>query len=349
MRYACGNAPELLAVRGCPTLTPVIERPSIDRRMQGIGQKEALALMRLEASGVEMLLDRASRVRAESFGDAVRLCAITNAKSGRCTEQCDFCSQSARFDTNTPVYPLKDARTIADEAIRAKEAGAREFSIVTSGRTVRKEGEIAAIEEAIGLVVAETGLEVCASLGDIPRNVLVRLRDAGLVRYHHNVETAPSFHPSIVHTHSYEDEVRVVREAREVGLDVCCGGILGMGETREQRVEMAFALRDIEPDCVPLNFLDPRPGTPLEHLDDLTPLECLKIIAVFRLVMPATHIFVCGGRELNLADKQRLMFRSGATGTMVGDYLTTKGSPAEEDHRMIREAGFRIEGIGIAR
>jgi len=311
-----------------------------------ITRREALELMMLEDEDVQPLLDRAASVRASRFGDAVRLCAISNAKSGRCPEHCDFCTQSVRFETDAPSHSMKDPRTIADEARRAGEAGAREFSIVTSGRSLGSERDIAAVEEAVRLIVDETGLEVCASLGEVSRDVLVRLRDAGLVRYHHNVETAPSFHSSIVHTHSYEDEVRVVREARDVGLKVCCGGILGMGETREQRVEMAFAIKEIDPQCVPLNFLDPRPGTPLAELDELTPLECLKIIAVFRLVMPETHIFVCGGRERNLKGRQAEIFRSGATGTMVGDYLTTKGQPADEDRRMIAEAGFRVEGAG---
>jgi biotin synthase len=316
------------------------------KNMQPISRGEALELMALEGADVQPLLDRAATVRSELFGDAVRLCAISNAKSGRCPEHCDFCTQSVRFETDAPSYPMKDARTIADEARQARDAGAREFSIVTSGRSLRSERDIAAVEQAVRLIVEETGLEVCASLGELPRDVLVRLRDAGLVRYHHNVETAPSFHPSIVHTHGYEDEVRVVREARDVGLKVCCGGILGMGETREQRVEMAFAIREIDPQCVPLNFLDPRPGTPLADLDELTPLECLKIIAVFRLVMPGTHIFVCGGRERNLQGRQAEIFRSGATGTMVGDYLTTRGQPADEDRRMIAEAGFRVEEAG---
>jgi len=305
--------------------------------------------MALEGERVQPLLDRAAAVRASRFGDAVRLCAICNAKSGRCPERCDFCTQSVRFETDAPAHPMKDPTTIVDEARRAARAGAREFSIVTSGRALRSERDVAAVEEAVRRIVAETGLEVCASLGEVSREVLVRLRDAGLVRYHHNVETAPSFHPSIVHTHSYEDEVRVVREARDVGLKVCCGGILGMGETREQRVEMAFALKEIDPQCVPLNFLDPRPGTPLSDLDELTPLECLKIIAVFRLVMPGTYIFVCGGRERNLAGRQGEIFRSGATGTMVGDYLTTRGQPADEDRRMIDRAGFRVEGSGSDR
>ncbi len=311
--------------------------------MEGITRDEALAVLRTPDDGLLPLLARAHKVRRERFGDAVRLCAITNARSGRCPERCDFCVQSVHFDTDVPVYPLKDADTMVAEARRAREAGAREFSIVTSGRRLSKNEDIAVVEQAVRRIAAEVGLEVCASIGEVDRRVLDRLRAAGMVRLHHNIETAPSFHSRVVHTHTFEDEVKVVREAREAGLATCCGGILGMGEDDAARVEMAFALEDIRPDCVPLNFLDPRPGTPLAHVDDLTPATCLRIIAMFRLVLPDTHIFVCGGREKNLAHLQADMFCAGATGTMVGDYLTTSGQRAEEDHRMIAEAGFRIE------
>lgn len=313
--------------------------------MDGIGKEEALAILRTPDAELEVLLSRVERVRRDVFGDRVRLCAITNAKSGRCAERCDYCVQSVHFDTEPPEHPLKDVETMVEEARRAREAGAREFSIVTSGRKLHREREIAVVEEAVRRITDEVGLEVCASVGEVGRDVLVRLRDAGMVRFHHNVETAPSHHPKVVHTHGYDDEVRVVREAQEVGLKTCCGGILGMGETDGQRVEMALALRELSPQCVPLNFLDPRPGTPLAMLDELTPGDCIRIIAMFRLVMPRTHIFVCGGRERNLAHLQDQMFRAGATGTMVGDYLTTRGQPAEEDRRMIRNAGFRVEGM----
>ena len=309
----------------------------------GISRQEALEVLSLPEEELEQLLARTERLRRERFGDEVRLCAISNAKSGRCAERCDFCAQSAAFSTQAPVFPIKSARQIADEAQRAEAAGAREFSIVTSGRALRHGRELAEVEGAVRLIGAETRMERCASLGELPGDELDRLREAGLQRYHHNIETAPSFHDQIVHSHSYDDEVRVVTEARERGLMTCCGGILGLGETPEQRVEMALALRELEPDCVPLNFLDPRPGTPLCGMQRLTPSECLQIIAVFRLVLPGTPIFVCGGREANLLDQQQRIFAAGANGTMVGDYLTTSGQCADEDRAMIAAAGFRVE------
>lgn len=321
----------------------------MSKQTRGITRGEALELLTVQGQELEALIQRADALREATFGRQVRLCAISNAKSGSCPEQCDFCAQSVRFRTAAPSFPMKPARQIADEARRAHAAGAREFSIVTSGRALRRESDIAQVEGALRLIGEETGMERCASLGEMPDEVLRRLREAGMLRYHHNIETAPSFHASIVHTHSYDDEVRVVREARDAGLLTCSGGILGLGESPEQRVEMALALRELDPDCVPLNFLDPRPGTPLEGREDLTPLECLRVIAIFRLVLPDKPIFVCGGRERNLRELQRRMFEAGANGTMVGDYLTTAGQPADADRRMITAAGFTIERASSGR
>jgi biotin synthase len=311
---------------------------------EGIGAQEALEILRTPDEGIEDLLDRAEAARREVFGDGVSLCAITNAKSGRCAERCDYCVQSVHFETDAPDFPLKDAASMVVEAERAARAGAGRFSLVTSGRRLSREAEIAVIEEAVRGIADGVGVEVCASVGEVDRSVLDRLRAAGLARLHHNVETAPSFHQRVVHTHTYEDEVRVLHEAREAGLCTCAGGVLGMGESLEQRVEMALALRELAPESVPLNFLDPRPGTPLADLDELTPTDCLRAIAMFRLVMPRMPLIVCGGRERNLAHRQAEMFRAGATGAMVGDYLTTRGRHAGEDRRMIREAGLRLEG-----
>lgn len=238
---------------------------------------------------------------------------------------------------------MKAARCIADEAMKAERAGASEFSIVTSGRSLRHHRELSEVAEAVRLIGEETRMERCASLGELPRDVLSRLKESGLTRYHHNIEAAPSFHPRIVHTHSYDDEVEAIQAAQDSGLKVCSGGILGMGESDEQRVEMALALRQLRPDCVPLNFLDPRPGTPLSGGHALSPMDCLRLIAMFRLVLPHTPIFVCGGREANLQHLQHRIFEAGASGTMVGDYLTTRGQQAAVDRAMILDAGLQIE------
>jgi biotin synthase len=309
----------------------------------GISPQEAIELLALKDTEREQLIGQAERIRRERFGDRVRLCAISNAKSGACPERCDFCAQSAAFQTTAPVFPMKTAGQIAAEAERAEAAGAREFAIVTSGRTLRHHREMEEVRSAVRLINEQTRMETCASLGEVNAETLAELRETGLIRYHHNIETAPSFHHQIVHTHGYDDEVQVVEHAKAQGLAVCCGGILGMGETDAQRVEMAFALRDLAPACVPLNFLDPRPGTPLERMPRLSSGKCLQIIALFRLVLPRTHIFICGGREACLGSAQRRIFEAGATGMMVGDYLTTRGQGSDEDRRMIERAGFTIE------
>ncbi len=316
------------------------------KQKQGITRQEALELLRVQGEEFEQLIRRADAIRRGLHGDQVRLCAISNARSGACPERCDFCAQSSHFPgAQAPRFPMKEARQIADEAVAAERAGAREFSIVTSGRWLKHSRDLERVQGALELIGQETGMERCASLGELPPDEMARLREAGMLRYHHNVETAPSFHDKIVHSHSYDDEVKVITDAQEAGLLTCCGGIFGMGETPEQRVEMALSLRELSPDCVPLNFLDPRPGTPLEGIqNDLTPEECLRIIAIFRLVLPDTPIFVCGGREANLGAEQGRIFEAGASGTMVGDYLTTQGQSSEKDRQMISDAGFVIEG-----
>jgi biotin synthase len=327
--------------RGMQTAERNIEKKTGSR---GLTEKEALELMSGPRQDLDDLISRACRVREEFHGKSVRMCAIINAKSGQCPERCAFCSQSKYFHTASPVYPLKSPEEILDAAGRAEKDLASEFSIVTSGRSVRSKSEIASIARSIRLIKGSTGLGRCASLGELHPEVYFMLKEAGLQCYHHNVETAPSLHPRIVPTHTFEDEARIISHARAADLVTCCGGILGMGETDAQRVELIFALRDIDPDRIPLNFLDPIRGTPLEGMNQLGPEDCLRIIAVFRLAMPEKHMIICGGRERNLGSLQKKIFDAGATGTMVGDYLTTEGQSPGLDREMIQRAGYRIAG-----
>jgi biotin synthase len=297
------------------------------------------------ASGaqLEALLDRADAVRRAVHGDEVALCGITNAKSGRCPEDCGFCSQSAHFpEAEAPVYPLVGPDEIVAQARAAERAGAREFSIVTSGTRIAKEGELAAVEEAVRRLRAETAVEPCASLGLMRAPELARLKAAGLMHYHHNLETARSFFGSVCTTHGYDEQLETIRAARGLGLKLCSGGILGMGETPEQRVELAETIRDLGIDCVPLNFLNPRPGTPMANVKAITADECLAAVAVYRLMMPSAHIFVMGGREVNLGERQHLIFRAGADGTMVGNYLTSAGRAPERTVGMVEAQGLRL-------
>jgi biotin synthase len=309
-----------------------------------ISADEARALIRHDAGApLEALMERARAVREAVHGREVALCGITNAKSGRCPEDCGFCSQSAHFpEADAPVYPLLSADDIVAQARAAERAGAREFSIVTSGTRVSTEAELAVLEEAIRRIRAETAVEPCASLGLVREQDLARLKAAGLLHYHHNLETARSFFPRVCSTHTYDAQLETIRTARRLGMQLCTGGILGMGETPEQRVELAEELRALGVHCVPLNFLNPRPGTPMADVRAITPGECLAAIAVFRLMLPAAHVFVMGGREVNLGDRQELIFRAGADGTMVGNYLTSAGRAPDRTVAMIEEQGLAL-------
>ncbi len=243
------------------------------------------------------LLARANAVRQATHGNQIALCGITNAKSGRCAEDCGFCSQSAHFEsTGSPEFPMISAREIADHARAAEAAGAREFSIVTSGTRLSKESELRVVEEALGHIRRETSVKRCASLGLMKRPELERLKRAGLQSLHHNLESARSFFDKVCTTHTYDEQIETIRTAKELGYSLCTGGILGMGETPEQRVELGETIRDLGADCVPINFLNPRQGTPMAGMHAITAEECLAVVAVYRLMMPAAHIFVMGGR-----------------------------------------------------
>ena len=263
-----------------------------------------------------------------------------SAKSGLCKEDCTFCSQSVRYSTGAPEFPMVGAGEIAEAARRAERAGANEFSIVTSGTAIDKDRDISTLSDALKSMNTSTDLESCASLGIMKRDTLKKLKEAGLKSYHHNLETSRSFFPKVCTTHSYDEDVETVREAKALGFYVCSGGIFGLGESWEDRIELADTLRDLDVDSVPINFLDPREGTPLEGTKNLSPKECLRIIALFRLMMPETDIIVCGGREVNLRDLQPMIFAAGANGMMLGNYLTTKGRSAEDDLRMIEDLGL---------
>ncbi len=291
----------------------------------------------------ETILPLTNRLREMAFGNEVSFCSIVNAKSGACVETCNFCSQSASFKgAQAPLYPLMKADQILEKAKEAEAMGGTEFSIVTSGRGMTKEKELETMVDAITKIRQETELETCASLGLMSREDLLRLKEAGMRHYHHNIETAKSYFPNVVQSHSWEEEVATVKLAKELGFETCCGGIMGMGENLDQRIEFVMQLKEIDPHSIPINFLNPRPGTPFGEKNELTPLDCLKIIAALRLAMPTKDLFVCGGREVNLKEYQDLMFQAGASGTMLGNYLTTKGRSSEQDVEMIERLGFKV-------
>jgi len=308
----------------------------------GISAADALSVLRLPQADLWRLLDVTEEVRRRFKGEGIRLCSIVNAKSGLCSEDCSFCSQSIRSKASIPKYPLLPEEEMVRAAREAKERGAREFSIVVSGLAMRSRAELTRVGDAVERIRDEVGLETCVSLGTLSGEQVSYLLSRGLRSVHHNLETSRSFFPSVCSTHDYEEDLRAVREAKAAGAWVCCGGIFGIGESEEDRVELAMTLRELAVDSIPVNFLNPVPGTPVEGKRELTPFCCLKIIAMMRLCHPGREIIVCGGREVNLRDLQGLIFAAGATGTMAGNYLTTRGRPAEEDLQMIRDLGLSL-------
>lgn len=282
------------------------------------------------------LILRANEERECRLGTQFELCSITNAKSGRCSEDCKFCVQSARYHTNAPVYPLKSRQQLLEEAQQAKDIGAERFSIVMSGKGPTPQ-EVEMIAEVVNAIKEEVGMAPCASLGLLDKKSLTLLKDGGLSRYHHNIETSPEFYPEMVSTHTFEDRVRTIRTAKEVGLEVCSGGIIGLGESEEDRIRMALMLKDLDVDSVPVNILIPMKGTPLEGIQPIAIADILRTIAIFRLILGDKTIRIVAGRESVLKDFQGLAFMAGANGMMIGGYLTVKGRSPEDDRGMVAE------------
>ncbi|HRR40834.1 MAG TPA: biotin synthase BioB [Syntrophales bacterium] len=287
------------------------------------------------------LMAAASEIREHFKGKEISLCGIVNAKSGRCPENCKFCAQSAHYSSGAPVYPLVSTAEMVENARRAVENGVRFFGIVTSGKSISAKKEWDTIREAVKLIDG-LGVKVCASLGTIDRKKAAELKDAGLFRYHHNLETARSFFSNICTTHDYEEDVDAVRAAKEAGLSVCCGGLIGLGENIAHRVELAITLRELDVDSVPVNILNPIPGTPLADVPALSPLEILVTVAVYRFLLPEKDIKLCGGKEKNLRQLLPLGIVAGCNSWMTGNYLTTLGRDVYQDLEMIRDLGLKV-------
>jgi len=335
------NAGAYMLIKLAMIKTMLLEFEGKALKGAGLSYEEGCELINLPDTHLFDILASSEKVRRFFKGYEVNLCSIINAKSGLCHEDCAFCSQSAHYDTDVKTYPMVEPQKIVETAKAASLNGAREFSIVTSGTSVNKDSDVSVLVEALQNMKIETPMERCASLGIMNVETLQKLKDAGLQSYHHNLETAGSFFPNICTSHAYEEDVKTVRIAKRLGFYTCCGGVFGLGESREQRVELAQTLRELDVDSIPINFLNPRPGTPLEKANNLTPIECLKIIALYRFMLPAKDIVICGGRQVNLRDMQCLIFAAGANGMLIGNYLTTLGRPPEEDLKMIEDLGLR--------
>lgn len=300
---------------------------------------EIYSLIEIDGNLID-LISVADKIRRKFKGKKVKFCSIVNAKSGMCAENCAFCGQSSYHKTKVLKYPLLDTEAIVKSAMDAACNGAAEFSIVTSGKGINSREEIEKIKSAIRKIKSETPLESCASLGVLSKDFLAELKDAGLDRYHHNLEASQSFFPQICTTRPYQENIDTIRAAKEAGLITCCGGIFGMGESPRQRIELALTLKKLDPDSIPINFLNPVKNTRLENMPLLEPLEALKIIAIFRIIFPTKDIIICGGREVVLRSLQPMMFLAGANGMILGDYLTTKGRSVKHDLDMIKDLGF---------
>ena len=312
-----------------------------------ISFEEALSIIKTPDKEIYSLLSGSNALREEYKGNKIKLCAIKNAKSGRCSENCSFCAQSAHHKTSTDIYPLASEQEIVTYAKDAeKEMSAGCFSIVTSGKTVHSDEDLETIARAVKKIAADTDLNRCVSLGTLSKEQLTKLKSAGLKRLHHNLETAKSFFKNVCSTHTYVERVATIMAAKEAGLEVCCGGIFGLGESEEQRIEFAFELKALGVESVPLNILNPVAGTPAaQNYAPMRPLEILKLIAAYRFVLPKQDIGILGGREVNLKQLQPLIFAAGANVILIGNYLTTKGQSPGKDLEMIRDLGLEI-GVG---
>ncbi|KJJ85323.1 biotin synthase [Candidatus Omnitrophus magneticus] len=280
------------------------------------------------------LLREADKIRRAFSSSTIDLCGICNAKCGVCSEDCKFCAQSGHYSTNISEYPLKSKNEIVKEALKIKESGATRYGIVTSGNKLTI-NELEVIAFAIKEIIENIGLSVCASLGALDERSFNLLKSAGLSRYHHNIETSKRFYPFIVSSHSYEERISTIKLARKAGLEVCSGGIIGMGETWEDRIDMALFLKELDVDSVPINILIPVKGTPLENIKTISPVDAIKTIALFRLILKDKNIRIAAGRESLLKDFMALVFMAGTNGMMVGGYLTTRGRSVEEDKELV--------------
>ena len=310
----------------------------MEHMYSSISKKEAFEWAAVQKSEIFELLHRAHCTRQLYRADKIDLCSIVSAKTGGCTEDCSFCAQSRVSAAEIKTHSLLPKEKILESARSAHQQGAKRFCIVTSGRAASKDA-LVKIADMIS-AIKDAGLLPCATLGLLKSQEMRLLKDAGLVRYHHNLETSEAYFTQICSTHTYQDKVKTIITALQSGLSVCSGGIFGLGETWEDRIEMAFALKELNVDSIPINFLSPISGTPLGENECLSPLEALKIIALYRLILPDKEIRVCGGRSHTLKQLNSLIFFAGADALLIGNYLTTIGINPEDDIQLIDDLGL---------
>lgn len=303
-------------------------------------EEEAVAILNSPDSELLDLLSATYRVRHHHYGNRVQLYFLMNAKSGLCPEDCSYCSQSKVSDAEIPRYSILDETHLMDGARLAARRQAKTYCIVISARSPSKR-EMDAVCNIVPKIKEETGLKICACLGLLSEEQAEQLRDAGVDRVNHNLNTSEKHYAEICTTHTFDDRRQTLNAVRKAGMEICSGGIIGMGETRQDVVSMAMELRAVGAVSVPVNFLNPIEGTPLSGRQDLNPRYCLKTLCMFRMVLPDREIRVAGGREMHLRSLQPMALYA-ANSLFVGDYLTTRGQPPAADYEMIRDMGFEV-------
>lgn len=295
-------------------------------------------LLDLYTKPLEELIEMSHKVTESNFDNTVEACSIISAKTGACSENCKYCAQSSHNHAKIECHPLLSVETVKKAALSAKENGATRFCIVTSGR-VPTDADFEKILEMIKEVASIEGINCCASLGLLSEDQIEKIKQAGVKRYNHNINTSENYHSEICTTHNFKDRVETVKTIQKHGMEACCGVIIGMGETREDRVDMAITLRELNPKTVPINFLNPIKGTPLEGYEDkIDEEEILKTICIFRLALPNSLLRYAGGRTTRLSKyNQKLGIIAGINSVLVGNYLTTAGSCADEDKAMLKD------------
>lgn len=311
-----------------------------------ITREEALRLTGASRIEGTYLAAAANEIRQRFAGNTVESCALSNIKSGNCSEDCKFCGQSGHYKTDSPAYPQISVEEIMEQARAAEKMGATEFCLVSSGWGATNEREFEVVLEAVRRIASETKLFADCSLGFLTGEQMRRLKEAGLYRNNHNLEASKDYFDKICTTHTFEQRMSHVQMTQHYGIHPCSGGILGMGESVENRIDLAFQLKKLKADCVPVNILNPRPGTPLGEVASLEPFEIIKYIAIYRFILPKSTIKIAGGREVNLRDMQAMAMQSGANGLVLGNYLTTMGRNPSQDLQMLKDLGFEVVQTG---
>ncbi len=314
-------------------------------RERDITFDNAINLIQIPNDELLDLFALARKITLKHNGDGVFLRSIVNVKSGNCSEDCSFCSQSVHYKTNISTYDMLDVDKVLEVALESEKMGAFDLCLVMAVRSPNKR-QFERILEYIKLIKRKTTLLIGCSLGMLEEGQAKKLNDAGVWRYNHNLESCKEFFDTICTTHRYEDRVSTAKLVNATSMKLCCGGMIGVGESVKQRIQLAFEIKKLNPHTVPINFLDPRPGTPLGHLASIPNLEALKTISVFRLILPTQTILLAGGRERTLDDLQPLAILAGSNGMIIGNYLTTLGRQAKDDLNMLENLQIPISKDG---